>query len=80
MSIAFTIHPRARQSQPQLIQIEAICFPDYDAKIPNYNTQITNNIKNINPNNQTISITYWMPLRHSTCFEFWLLIFACPVK
>jgi uncharacterized alkaline shock family protein YloU len=61
---------------PMLIQIEAICIPGYGAKISNYNTQITNNIKNTNSNDQTISITYWMSLRHFSCFEFWSLIFV----
>jgi hypothetical protein len=54
-----------RQSQRSLIQVKAICFPGYGTKIQNYNTQITNNIKITNSNDQTISITYWMPLRHS---------------
>jgi hypothetical protein len=61
-----------------LIQIEAICFPGHGTKIPNYNTQITNNIKIANSNtgasacaarDQNISIAYWMFHRHF-CFEF----------
>jgi len=50
--------------------LEAICFPGYRSKITNYNTQITNNIKIINSNELTISITYWMYRRHFICFEF----------
>jgi hypothetical protein len=38
--------------------MEAICFPGYGTKIPNHNTQITNNIKITNSNDQNITITY----------------------
>ena len=38
--------------------MEAICFPGYGIKIPNHNTQITNNIKITNSNDQNITITY----------------------
>jgi hypothetical protein len=59
-----------RQSQLKLIQIEAIYFPGFVTKISNHNTQITNNIKITNSNDQNILITYWMSHRHSICFEF----------
>jgi len=37
-----------------MIQIEAICFLGYGTKITNHNTQITNNIKITNSNDQNI--------------------------
>jgi len=43
-----------------LIQKEAIYLPGYSTKIPNRNTQIKNNIKIKNSNDQSITITYWM--------------------
>jgi hypothetical protein len=49
-----------RQSQLQLNCIEAIYFPGYGTKIPNHNTQITNNIKITKSNDQNITITYRM--------------------
>ncbi len=59
-----------RQSQTELMQIEAIYFPGYSSKNPNHNIQITNNIKITNTNDQNISITYWIIRRHAICFEF----------
>jgi len=53
-----------------MIQLEAICFPGYGTKIPNHNTQISNNIKIPNFNDQNISTTYSMSRGHSICFEF----------
>jgi len=50
--------PGKLQSQLYLIQIEAICHLGYGTKIPNHNTQITNNIKITNSNDQNITITY----------------------
>jgi len=42
----YTLHgPGKHQSRLYLIQIESICFPGYNTKIPNHNTQIPNNIK-----------------------------------
>ena len=38
--------------------IEAICLAGYLTKIPNYNTQITNNIKITNSNDQNITLTH----------------------
>ena len=49
-----------RQSQRGLSQIEAIYLPGYGTKIQNHNTQITNNIKITNSNDQNIRVTYWM--------------------
>jgi hypothetical protein len=48
------------ESTPTDIQKEAIYFPGYGSKIPNRNTQISNNIKIKNSNDQNISTTYWM--------------------
>jgi hypothetical protein len=53
-----------------MIQIEAIYFPGYGTKTPNLKTQITNNIKIPNSNDQNISITYSIHCDCSICFEF----------
>ena len=67
-----------RQSQLQLNCIEAIYFPGFSTKIPNHNTQITNNIKIPSSNDQNISITYLMSRCHFICFEFGPFEFVEP--
>ena len=48
------------QTPLYLIRIETIYFPGYGTKIPNHNTQISNNIKITKYNDQNITTTYRM--------------------
>jgi hypothetical protein len=67
-----------RQSQLQLSQIETNYLPEYGTKIPNHNTQITNNIKITNSNDQNITATYWIArvILSVLSFEFRSLVFV----
>ena len=67
-----------RQSQLYLCRIEAIYLPGYGNKIPNRNTQITNNFKITNSNDQNITVTYWMSrvILSVLNFEFRSLVFV----
>ena len=53
-------------------------FLGYKFKIPNHNTQISNNIKIPSSNDQNISITYLMSRCHFICFEFGPFEFVEP--
>ena len=67
-----------RQSQLELFQIYTIYISGYGTKIPNRNTQITNNIKIPSFNEQNISITYWMSCAILSVlnFRFWTFVFV----
>jgi len=58
--------------------MEVIYLPGYGAKIPNHNTQITNNIQIKNSNDQNVTITYWMSrfILSVLNFEFRSLVFV----
>ena len=61
---------KATSMSAQLIQQEVICFYEYGKEVPNDNTQIPNNIKIINLNDQNIWSFYSKSRGHFICLEF----------